>query len=63
MKKQKKMTREQLAEAFAKAMNLLNDIDRDGFDNKQLGTFHELADLMPECVEYANNGTVFGREL
>ncbi len=59
----KKMTRAELAEALAKAMNLLNDIDRDGFSDRQLGHFHELADLIPECVDYANNGTVLATDL
>ncbi len=62
-KKRKKLTRTELAEALVKAMNLLNDVDRDGWDNRQLGDFHELAALMPECCDYANNGTVLGREL
>ena len=61
--KAKRMTRNQLAEALAKAMNLLNDVDRDGWSNRQLGDFHELAALMPESADYANNGTVTAREL
>ncbi len=59
----KKMTRQQLAEALAKAMNLLNDVDRDEWTNRQLGDWHELAALMPESADYRNNGTVFAREL
>lgn len=61
--KQKKMTRQQLAVALAKAMNLLNGLDRDEWNNRDLGDFHELAALMPECCEYANNGTVLPEEL
>ena len=59
----KKMTRQQLAEALAKAMNLLNDVDREGWTNRQLGDWHELAHLMPESVDYMNNGTVMPDEL
>ncbi|HKB40328.1 MAG TPA: hypothetical protein VKD72_28110 [Gemmataceae bacterium] len=62
-KKTKKMTRNELAAALAKAMNLLNDIDRDNFNNRQIGDFHELASLMPEEADYANNGTVMADEL
>jgi hypothetical protein len=62
-KPSKKMTRKQLAEALAKAMNLLNDVDRDGWTNRQLGDFHELARLMPATADYANNGTVMADEL
>jgi hypothetical protein len=59
----KKMTRLELAEALAKAMNLLNSVDRDEWNNKDLGDFHELAALMPECCDYMNNGTVMTDEL
>lgn len=62
-RKSKKMTRQQLAEALAKAMNLLNDLDRDEWTDRQLGDFHELANLMPESVDYMNNGTVMADEL
>lgn len=58
-----KLNRRQLAEALAKALNLLNDIDRDGFTNRQLGDFHELAAIPPASVDYANNGTVLPEEL
>lgn len=57
------MTRRELAEALAKAMNLLNDLDRDGWSNRQLGDWHELASLMPESADYMNNGTVTPNEL
>jgi hypothetical protein len=59
----KKMTRQEMAEALAKALNLLNDVDRDEWNNRQLGQFHELADLVPECCDYANNGTVMAKDL
>jgi hypothetical protein len=59
----KKMTRKQLAAALAKAMNLLNDVDRDEWSNRQLGEWHELAALMPESADYMNNGTVMTDEL
>lgn len=59
----RKMTRQELADALAKAMNLLNDVDRDEWSNRQLGVFHELAGRMPASVDYANNGTVMGRDL
>lgn len=62
-KTMKKMTREQLVEALAKAMNLLNDVDRDEWTNRQLGEYHTLARLMPEKCDYANNGNVFGKDL
>ncbi len=61
--KAKKMTRQQLAEALAKAMNLLNDVDRDEWTSRQLGSFHEQANLMPESADYTNNGTVMPDEL
>lgn len=59
----KKMTRQQLAEALAKAMNLLNDVAREDWSNRQLGDWHELAYLMPESVDYMNNGTVMPNDL
>lgn len=61
--KEKKLTREQLTEALAKAMNLLNDLDRDEWNNRQIGDFHALANLMPERCDYANNGTVMSSDL
>jgi hypothetical protein len=61
--KAKRLTRVELAEALAKAMNLLNDLDRDGWTNRQLADWHELAGLMPESVDYMNNGTVMARDL
>jgi hypothetical protein len=59
----KKMTRAQLAEVLAEAMNLLNDLCQDDWTNRQKGDFHSLAKLMPESVEYWNNGTVFAKHL
>jgi hypothetical protein len=59
----KRLTRAQMAAALAKAMNLLNDVDRDEWNNRQIGDFHELAGLMPACCDYANNGTVMADEL
>jgi hypothetical protein len=58
----KKLTRAELAEALAKALNLLNDVDRDEWTDRQLGAFHELANVAPECCDYANNGTVQGKD-
>lgn len=57
------MTKQQLAEALAKAMNLLNDVDRDEWSNRQLGDWHELAAIMPEKCDYRNNGTVMAEDL
>lgn len=57
------MNRDELARLLALAMNLLNDIDRDGFTDAQLGDYHELAAAVPERCDYANNGTVMPADL
>lgn len=61
--KSKKLTRAELAEALAKALNLLNDVERDEWSNRQLGQFHELAAMVPDECDYANNGTVLPTDL
>jgi hypothetical protein len=63
MSKRKKLTREQLAEALAEALNLLNGLDREEWTASQENTFHALAKLVPEGTDFWNNGTVYGREL
>lgn len=59
----KKMTRQQLADLLAVAMNLINSVDREEWTNQQLGQWHELASYMPEHIDYMNNGTVYGKDL
>ncbi len=61
--KRTKMSKSQMAEALALALNLINDVDRDEWTNRQLGEFHELAALAPEACDYMNNGTVRAKDL
>lgn len=56
--RRKRYTRDELAALLAVAANLLNDVDRDQWSNRQLGDFHTIMRAMPEHVGYANNGTV-----
>lgn len=62
-KARKKLTRDELTAALAKAMNLLNDLDRDEWTSRQIGDWHELAAIMPLSAEYMNNGTIMPNEL
>jgi roadblock/LC7 domain-containing protein len=62
-KKTAKLSKAVMAAMLAQAMNLLNDVDRDDWTDQQLGLWHELADLMPEHIDYMNNGTVMSKDL
>lgn len=58
------MSKSELAEALAMALNLLNDLDRDEWTPRQLGVFHELSRrFVPDSADYANNGTVTVKDL
>jgi hypothetical protein len=62
-----KMSKQELADNLAKALNLLNGLNRDEWTNKELGEYHSLI----RCLEgnkdvredFANNGTLDSRDL
>lgn len=43
----KKLTKFQLAELAAGAMNLLSDLDHESFTERQTGAFHKLVAMLP----------------
>ncbi len=62
------MTKVELAETLAKALNLLVHLrasSEDGFAPREDDVFHALANALPEPVREAfwNNGTLSGRDL
>lgn len=59
------MTKIELATALATAMNILNSVipGNDDVDEISRGEFNGLADLMPEHIDYRNNGTVSAEDL
>jgi hypothetical protein len=63
-----KLSKRQLAEALAEALNLLNDLDRDQWSVRQTNDFHRLAAAALNgnedvCADFWNNGTLDSRNL
>lgn len=58
-----KLAKFELAILAAEAMNLLNDIDREQFTNKQTDAFHRLVGMLPAAVQadFWNNATLWRR--